>query len=185
MRSPIRAMRQSIYEWPNAAPIPDSSVFLVPVTSRNVSDAGSLRSERLIQVFRVFLAEGRLGVYAYVEGVLIGHAWASRPGRASNNMNTYFRLTESASLIHYCYVAEDYRSRGVFRDMLVSLIGRLHETGCATIMIDTDFRNLSSRRGIEHAGFRYRGDRVYLMAGRHRVLDIAITESANHRSVAL
>ena len=52
--------------------IPDD-VSVVEVNSQNIDDVREFRGESVLQEFRKFYADGCQGVYAYLEGVVIGH----------------------------------------------------------------------------------------------------------------
>jgi len=54
--------------------IPDGVSF-VEVDSQNIDDVREFRGESVLREFRKFYAAGFHGVYAYLEGVVIGHTW--------------------------------------------------------------------------------------------------------------
>ena len=54
--------------------IPDD-VSIVEVNSENIDDVREFRGESVLQEFREFYNDGCIGVYAYLEGVVVGCNW--------------------------------------------------------------------------------------------------------------
>lgn len=158
-----------VYEWPTSTPVPDTGAFDIrPITAANADDVLSFRDRELATTFRRFLDEARVGVFAYVDGRAVAHAWITPVAVRGETANGYFRLAPGDALIHYCHVAPDMRGRGLFGATIRRLTAdtlAAHPDG--RVLIDTGSDNRASQRGIVKAGFEALGDRhVVRVAGR-------------------
>lgn len=166
MRFATGVRSYKVYLWPPAVAPPHNDTDIRIVTPENVSDVKNFRSPRLEDTFRQFLDESRSGVYAYEDGLAVGHAWATPISCQPKTVNGYFRLEPGDTLIHYCHVAEDCRGRGIFGHMLHALVLSLMRDGpYQRILIDTEARNLASQHGIVKCGFTYLEERHVLRLG--------------------
>ena len=85
---------------------------------------------------------------------IVGHAvlkpWGIKGYQADFWMNKNY--------IHYGYVDPEYRGKGIYPYMLVYLARKLFQKEDGSkIYIRADYKNYSSIRGIEKAGFKYWG----------------------------
>lgn len=105
------------------------------VSSQNIKDVQKFRGESVLQTFRKFYADGCYGAYAYLEGVVVGHAWMEI------NNTQMCRLSKEGILllpgeggIWYENVNEKYRGKQIIN----SLLNRLYETanvlGCKKLI---------------------------------------------------
>lgn len=131
------------------------SLQVVPVTSNNVEAISSFRSEGIVQVFRRFLAQQQMGVYATYDGLAVGHAWAALWQGSTRRIWGYLPVDSSTASIYYCSVSPRYRGRKVFQNMLVDLAHTVFEsTSVARILISCSPDNRPSYSAIERVGFR-------------------------------
>lgn len=149
-----RIRRQMIYrvDHPSQiatfAPAPDLTI--TPITRDTVDDVRAFRAESTARAFRQLLGWGDVGVFARVDGIVRGHAWAGSGRRVGG----YFDAADDEGFIHYCNVDPACRGRGVYPRMLAALTARLLDQGAERVLIDTAVANIASQRGLLKAGFR-------------------------------
>ena len=87
----------------------------------------------------------------FLNGELVNFAWTSdqcleiEPGVSIN---------ESGSVgIFDCYTLPEHRSKGIYRDSLIQLVGAIRDEGAKIALVAVDPRNQTSVKGIERAGF--------------------------------
>lgn len=108
--------------------------------------------------FGQMIARGEKCVAACMDGKPIAYAAC-----AADNKGAY---------IHDCYVAPEYRGRGVYPRMLADTIKKVHdERGCARFTIAADPGNHASQRGILKAGFTLAGRSADWSWGRLHLLE--------------
>jgi RimJ/RimL family protein N-acetyltransferase len=144
---------------------PDVNIFRV--NNQNVEAITDFLDEKYIKIFKDFLSQGHIGVYAAMDENIVGHAWSYITGRPSKRM--YFPVNPTETLIFYCRVAPNYRGKSIYPAMLKRLQSILFQsTDINRIYIDTDVDNYASQRGIEKAGFVKLGNGYYVsIVGKH------------------
>jgi hypothetical protein len=141
------------------------TVGLVNFTVDNIGRIAEFRP-LVLDAQSAYLARGCLGVFAVVEDRCVGYAWATYFPTGAGAVNGYLKLYSGDALIHDCRVGEGARGRGVYVAMLRHLCQRLtEEVGPERIVVDTDWRNIASLRGILRAGFSIRHSGIYVTFG--------------------
>lgn len=153
MRRVIKIYRNKSYRWPDGTPAPQASIDMRPIETDNAELVTAIRDESLATVFRLFVAEGRHGIFAMIDGAPVGHAWITAPADQSRVVNSYARLAAGDCLIHYCFVDPDHRGNGVYAQMLHALTAWALGSGARRVLVDTGEDNIASQRGIVRAGF--------------------------------
>lgn len=149
----LKIYRNRNYVWPDDVQPPARTLELRPITRENVGQVEGLRNASVAAAFRRFLDSRRFGVFAVVEGAVVGHAWVTAPADRPRVVNTYAKLTAGESLIHYCYVAPEQRGRGLYAQMLHETTAWAREQGATRVTVDTSTDNTASQKGILRAGF--------------------------------
>ena len=165
IRHMFRVRRQRVYclDTPDDIVTVESAlpVSFSEITPTNVERVSDFRDEKYICLFRRFLEQGQQGVYAWLDSMVVGHAWAFVTGDQKQNAMGYFELQPNQAFIHYCHVNESYRGQRVYPAMLTVLCHNLFDSAdIEKIFIDTESDNLPSIQGIGKVGFRPLG--VYL-----------------------
>ena len=138
-------------------------IAIAPATPADATPIAELRGLVRANAFGRYLAEGQLGVYAWLERRVVGHAWAVICRAERHRANGYFDLGRDEALIHSCYVDEAHRGQGIYPAMLAALGQRLfEEAGIRRIWIDTEAGNRASLRGIAKVGFKPVGEGLYI-----------------------
>lgn len=128
---------------------------VVAVTPSNVEAISSFRGESIVQVFRRFLANKQIGVYADYDGIVVGHAWAALWQGSKRMVWGYLPVDASTACIYFCSVSPLYRGRKIYQNMLVELAKAVFEsTPVSRILISCAPDNLPSYSAIERVGFR-------------------------------
>ena len=136
-------------------PVRNPALCVEQVTAENLAAASSFRSQGVVGVFRQFLAEREIGVYANCSGQVVGHAWAAIWHGAERLVCGYLPVDERTACIHFCSVSPAYRGRKIYQHMLVELVSIvLASTPVRRILISCAFDNLPSSAAIERVGFR-------------------------------
>jgi len=114
------------------------------LNAENYAAVSEIRSPEMLVKFGQMIARGEKCVAACMDGKPVAYAAC-----AANDKGAY---------IHDCFVAPDYRGRGIYPRMLAETIRKVHdEQGCARFTIAADPRNHASQRGILKAGFTLAG----------------------------
>jgi GNAT superfamily N-acetyltransferase len=159
LRRVVQVRRQQFYELTDPGAIvavaPRAEVAVVDVTAAGVGQAGALRDRATVARFRGFVEEGQRGVYALLDGEVVGHGWAVVCGGDHCRAVGYIDLRRGEACIHFCHVRESHRGKGIYPAMLGALCHRLFEQcGVRRIVVDAALGNTAARRGIEKVGFR-------------------------------
>ena len=171
-----RVERNVVFELRRQDPVnmpPRSAeLHLVPVTLANVEGISRFRHDGIVDLFRRFLAEGEIGVYAYWGDMAVGHAWAGLWHGSPRLVWGYLPVTSGTACIYFCSVSPSYRGRRIYQNMLVELIRVVCvSTPVRRIMISCELDNRPSYSAIERVGFRrllvlpvlcWRGHRIRL-----------------------
>ncbi|MGW9156985.1 GNAT family N-acetyltransferase [Microbacterium sp. NPDC055665] len=165
----LKIYRNRNYVWPTDAKLPARTVELRPIDHENVSEAEGLRSVSVANTFRRFIDAGRFGVFAVVNGEVVGHAWVTSPVDRPQVVNTYAKLAAGESLIHYCYVAPGQRGQGLYAQMLHETAAWARGRGATLITVDTSSDNVASKKGIRRAGFTEVAPTTSIVVGRSLV----------------
>lgn len=141
---------------------PRIPVCIENITCDNASGVRDFRDDVEVSVFRGFLEQGQVGVYATLDGKVVGHAWAMSCNLERSMANGYFELHKGESFIHFCNVKASCRRQGIYQAMLFALCKRLlNEAKVKRVFIDTKLGNLASVRGIQRVGFKPVGQFLY------------------------
>jgi hypothetical protein len=149
---------------------PKTALSLQLVGAENAEAVRPFRGEHYAGVFARYVKEGQTGVYAVVDGSVVGHAWARVACQGSERVRGYFDLFEGEALIHSCRVQKDQRGQRIYPSMLMTLCWRLFMLRRAPrVFIDTEIDNHASLGGIAKVGFHPYGVGYYLQF-RNRLL---------------
>lgn len=144
----------------------DLPVTIVSVTDEDVDRVVDFRDESRVGAFRRFLTRGDRGVYAWLDGQVVAHAWAFVPDRDERRFHNYIRVRAGEALIHDCQVREDLRGHGIYPSMVATMCRQLfQDNGTKRVLIDTDPGNAAALSGIRRVGFRPVGLLRSLRAG--------------------
>ncbi|MHC4075434.1 MAG: hypothetical protein ACYSRZ_03350 [Planctomycetota bacterium] len=88
---------------------PRAEVRITNVDWNNVDDVKDFRAQKTVDTFHGYMEENRIGVYAWVDSQVVGHAWAVVCDGKSFKANGYFKLHNNQALIHFCNVKESCR----------------------------------------------------------------------------
>ena len=145
-------------------------ITITEITPENVNYVQTFRNAETARVFFQFLNEDQLGVYAWLDSRVVGHAWAKVCRNTQYRANGYLDICQNEALIHYCYVDENHRGKNIYPAMLIALCENLHfSRGVARILIDTEVDNIASIRGIQKAGFTLLGTGTYVQFVGHLI----------------
>jgi len=110
--------------------------------------------ERLQKMFKKFLAKGFIGLVWHHKGDWISYACMSLPGTLGPpHLPSYIRRLP-VYWIFYCRTRGAYRGRGLFKASLSILSDWARKRDPeAEIYVDTEPRNVPSRKAIEAVGF--------------------------------
>lgn len=171
----IRIRRHRVFIWPTAEPVSGpvrgEGIKYLVITSENLKSVLAFRDELVLKKFSGYLAAGKQGVFAIVDGQVSGYAWATINLRAPRIVNGFFRLRTGEALIHDCHIATTHRGKGIYQSLLrkmVEIVSAHDPT--VSILIDCASNNLASIRGIARSGFEELGQATYVTVGHHRVL---------------
>lgn len=121
------------------------------VTDDNVDDARIFQGQHSINRFQKFLRRGDHGYYAYLNNQCVHRSWVVSAGVVKINMFYKKKLDNDEVFIHYCETASWARGQHLYP----ATLGRIISDNLGKkIMISVDENNISSRRGVEKAGFR-------------------------------
>ncbi len=142
-----------------------------PITPENVESVRDFRDEMYVQKFRMLLKNSQIGVYAWLNSKVVGHAWAKVCTHGKCRLNGYFDLSANETAIHTCNVKSELRGKNIYPAMLSALCRHLLcEVSVSRVLIDTAEDNAASLRGIAKVGFwAPKGLGVYIQVFGHLV----------------
>lgn len=164
----VRIRNQNIYEINSIEEIKSLrstlDVELNNVDHNNVSKVTDFREKKYVDTFLKFLKKGDLGVYAFVKGNVVGHAWVVMNfGTRNKKVNGYMNINPHEAFIHFCNVSEHYRGINIYPLMISKLCEQLFlEKKIGKIIIDTDTSNTASINGIKKVGFKFLYKRTFI-----------------------
>ena len=158
LRRIVRIRRQLIFhidDINNINPIDTlQGLVLSPITPENLDRIRDFRDERYRVKFRTLLDDGQVGIYALLDSVVVGHAWAFVCRKAKCRLNGYWDIRANEAAIHMCNVKPELRGNHVFPAMVAALCRNLlSDGGVDTVLIDTEQDNSASIKGIAKVGF--------------------------------
>jgi len=134
---------------------PDLLLRVDRVTADNLTDVLQFRNENVLQAFRQYLADKDIGVYAYWDGLAVGHVWAALWHGSKRFVGGYLPVDVSTACMHFSSVSPSYRGHKIYQNMLVELAKIVFEsTPVRRILISCSVDNLASYSAIERVGFR-------------------------------
>lgn len=144
------------------------------VDFNNVYQATDFRQQKMVFIFENFLEKGDIGVFAFVNGKVVGHAWAVlNADQPSKRIDGYMDINRDECFIHYCNVSEEYRGKNIYPQMLSWLCKELVLVKkMKKIIIDCDISNVASLRGIEKIGFVFKTQKLFIRVFKKIVLKL-------------
>lgn len=125
------------------------------VSADNVSAISSFRNKQVVRVFRRYVSEGDVGIYAFFGNEAVGHAWAAVWHGSDRSVWGYMPVTTDTACIYFCSVSPQFRGRNLYQHMLVKLAELVfRSTPVHRILIDSSADNLPSLSAIQRVGFR-------------------------------
>lgn len=113
-----------------------------------------IREDSVGRAFETMVEDSTV-ILAKWRGNIAGHG-ALKPKGKRGFQST---LWKDKAYIHYCFVAPEFRGQGIYPYMLIYLAQKaFEEQGEKTVYISADYRNRSSIRGMEKAGFEHWAD---------------------------
>lgn len=126
-------------------------------------------------IFKRFLNEGHLGVYALHRSKVIAHGWLIFNDKSSRILNGYIKIEYKEALIHYCKVMADFRGQNIYPTIIVALCRKaFNQFNVKRIIIDSEASNIASIKGIKKVGFQSIGKRLYFQCLGHFLFKIVI-----------
>lgn len=168
----FRVRHQKIFYLKRDDPLPtvfpDVNLSLLNVNADNVGRIADFRQPEITTKFEQLLAERQVGLYAEVDGRIVGHLWAHICRQGHCRANGYFDLHSGQALLHNGRVDEPFRGKGIFTAMLVALCWQLFiKINVKLIYVDSAADNAASLAGIAQAGFKpYGTGHFYQFRGR-------------------
>ena len=98
-----------------------SATTIQPVEWSNVNRVADARSPEIAHRFRQQLSAGWLGVYAFYQGILVGHFWAQPSGAHRKRMWGAIDFGPHEVILAWGWVSPHHRGQGVFQSMIAEL----------------------------------------------------------------
>ncbi len=133
-----------------------SPAKIVQANYNNLVDILTFQNSRYIKIFKQFLDSGDKGYFAYLDSKCVHRSWIQFGEKEISLAPLIKRkIKQSEAYIHYCETAPEARGKNIYPDVLSRIINDFKDK-YKNIYISTNIKNLTSRRGIEKAGFRER-----------------------------
>lgn len=140
-------------------------IYIEKINYANYEMVKRLRDKATSESFKNMLDENQVGIYAMLDGEPIGHAWADLV-KVKKVVNDSFIISPYAAMVHYCYVSDKYRGKGIYPYLLYTLINDIYvEHNISDFYITVDIDNIPSQKGVAKVGFRKINDitQLYLL----------------------
>lgn len=120
----------------------------------NVERVAEIRNKSMAKTFVDFIKAGERGYYAIRSNCCVAHGWIiTNSTPKSKLVCDYFVLPPKSTFIHYCYVNEKQRGKGIYRQLLTYLYSSISKD--LDIYIDTDIANIAAQKAIQRSGAKY------------------------------
>jgi hypothetical protein len=141
------------------------------VTLDNVTHVEDFRNREFSILFRSFLKDGQIGLYAWINNSVVGHAWAIICRGSHYCANGYMDIYNTEAFIYFCNVSEKYRGLNIYPTMLSIICHKLFSQGkVSRIIIDTEYNNSTSQHGIAKVGFKLGGRGTYIQINQRLII---------------
>lgn len=141
-----------IYQYKNSLPI-RSALVLIPVNEQNIQDARQFEDPVSFSINTKNFKKGEKGIYGYLNNHCVFRAWIIEgPKKILLHKFYTYQLKENEIYIHSCETAANHRGKG-FYPYAISTIAAKYRSEGKKILISTDEKNISSKKGILKAGF--------------------------------
>ena len=111
--------------------------------------------------FKEFLSNEDVGVFAWHNGVVIGHLWAIICTKENCRVNVYFPLKKNDALFHYGNVKPEYRGNNILAAMISEITRYLFSNQVSRIYGDPEIDNIASQKSFEKMGYIKGGKMKY------------------------
>jgi hypothetical protein len=139
---------------------------LVPITLANCYRVGEFRHKSLVPEYQDKISHGEIGLFAEVDGVIVGSIWASvNLLNIPTVVRAYIKLLPGESLIHDIFTGEKCRGTGIGQYMVSGIVETLlTEKDVARIIIDVSVKNGASLKMMDKLGLQSSQVMLYISA---------------------
>lgn len=144
----------------------NNSLVLREVTVENYEEILLFRKD-VVDTFRTFIDNKDIGLYGYINNLLISYAWCVlNKNNQMKIVRSFFKLPPNAAYVHYCRVSEQYQKQKVYQTMLFYIYKRAYEE-VDEIYLDTEVDNISAQCAILKSGGMFQGSIIrFLIFGK-------------------
>ena len=145
------------------------SVISVPglsfsrITKENVWKVLDFRDEGCLKTFEVYLRQGNYGIFAILNGKVVGHVWAIYSEENDFTASRFITLAKGEILTYYSNVNPIFRGKNIYPAMMAELSRQLFDVfKPKRILGDIEIDNIPAIKGIVKSGFRHLGYANYI-----------------------
>ncbi len=129
---------------------------LLPISLENYSRVIEFRDEALVHEYWTKLNKGGIGLFAEVNGLVIGSIWATANlAERPTVVRAYMNLLPGEALVHDIFTGVKHRGIGVGSYMTYGMVGLLlNDKKVSRIIIDVNVNNRPSLRLMKKIGLQ-------------------------------
>jgi hypothetical protein len=128
------------------------------ITKENVNRVTDFRGEGTIKTFEVYLNRGEYGIFAFLEGKVVGHVWAMYSGKNNFKASNYITLDKGESLTHFSNVNPIFRGKNIYPAMMAEISKQIFDVyKPKRILGDIEIDNIPAIKGILKSGYKHLG----------------------------
>ena len=131
------------------------------VTEADVGRVRDFRDQFTEAAFRKMLADGDLGVYAWVDGQVAGHAWAMFARTALRRCWGGVDVARGEALLAWGHVRSELRGRRVWQNVVHDLTRLTFERGATRVVADLPLEHPELHRSMVKMGYTDLGRIAY------------------------
>lgn len=136
-----------------------------------------VKNPSLLKAFSHFLEARFIGLILVYDGEWISYGWSSQPGHHPPHVPPWVNDL-SAYWIFYCHTKEEFRGRGLYKQLLRRMVAIAYENEShPAIYVDALPINIASRRSIVSSGFNPAGVLTTYKFWLPRIAHIAVAGS--------
>lgn len=130
----------------------------VRITKDNVRMVSDFRKEGTINVFESYLCSGEYGIFAILDGKVVGHVWAVYSNNNDFYASNYMTLEKGEILTHFSNVNPVFRGKNIYPAMMAEISKQLFEEfHPKRILGDIEIDNIPAIKGILKSGYKHLG----------------------------
>ena len=128
------------------------------ITKENIHKVTDFQKAGVINTFKIYLNRGEYGIFACLDGKVVGHVWAMYSEKNNFKASNYMTLNEGEALTHFSNVNPAFRGKNIYPAMMVEITKQLFDVyKPKRVLGDIEIDNIAAIKGIVKSGYKHLG----------------------------